>query len=136
MPPSLATLDKGYRFAPVEFGLSHEWVQSYVNAVGDQAIAGVGAYAPPMSLAALAIRALLEQSSLPPGSIHVGQELSFLRPAAVGERLYVRAGVFSRGQRQGWVVMGVGLAVVDAADKVVMDGRATITFPLATPAAA
>jgi len=130
MPPSLATLEKGYRFAPVEFDLSHEWVRSYVNAVADQAISGVGAYAPPMSLAALAIRALLEQSPLPPGSIHVGQELSFLRPAAIGERLYARAEVLSRTGRQGWVMMGVRLAVMDAAEIVVMDGRATITFPV------
>lgn len=130
MAPSLVTLGKGYRFDPVGFDLSPEWVRNYVSAVEDQAIAGLGAYAPPMALAALAIRALLEQSPLPAGSIHVGQDLSFLRPGAIGERLIVRAEVLSRGERQGWILMGVRLVVVEVTESTLMDGRATITFPV------
>jgi acyl dehydratase len=136
MSQSLATLEKGYCFEPAGFNLSDEWVQDYINAVEDQAIVGMGAYAPPMSLAALAIRALLQQSRLPAGSIHAAQEISFLRPVTIGERLYARAEVLSRGERQGWVLMSVGLHVVDAAETVVMDGRAMITFPVGAAVAA
>jgi len=55
--------------------------------------------------------------------------LSFHRPVSVGERLAARAAVISRGERQGWVLMGVELAVDDASGEVVMEGRATVTFP-------
>ena len=130
MPPSLTTLEKGHRFAPATFELSEGWVSDYVAAVEDAAIAGVGDYVTPMALAALSIRALLEQSPLPSGSIHAAQELAFARPAAIGESLSVRAEIVSRGQRRGWVLMGVGLSVEDLAGGVVMDGRATITFPV------
>jgi len=130
MPLSLAALAKGDRLEPVGIDLTDEWVRGYINAVEDQAIVGMGACAPPMSLAALAIRALLAQSPLPAGSIHVAQELSFLRPVAIGERLYTHAEILSRGDRQAWVMMGVRLCVRDSAGDLVMDGRATITFPL------
>ena len=130
MPLSLASLEKGHRFAPATFALSEAWVSDYVAAVEDAAIANVGDYAPPLALAALSIRALLEQSPLPPGSIHAAQELAFARPVEIGESLSVRAEIVSRGERQGWVLMGVGLSVEDSAGAVVMDGRATITFPI------
>jgi len=136
MPLSLATFEKGHRFEPVGFDLSPDWVQAYVDAVEDQAIARVGAYAPSMSLAALAMKALLEQCPLPSGSIHVGQEISFLRPVAIGEMLNARAEVLSRGERQGWVIMAVGLSVLDATETAVMGGRATVTFPIDTTVAA
>jgi len=135
MQSTLAAVEKGHRFEPVRFSLSQEWVRDYVAAVEDGAIGGVGTYAPPMSLASLSIRALLEQSPLPPGSVHIGQELSFRRPAGVGENLTVHAEVSSRGERRGWVLMGVTLAVQSEDGSPVMDGRATITFPVDREAA-
>jgi acyl dehydratase len=128
MPLTLGSLEKGHRFAPATFELSEAWVRDYVAAVEDGAIAGIGDYVPPMALAALSIRALLEQSPLPPGSIHVGHELTFRRPVVIGGSLTAQAEVVSQGERQGWVLMGVGLSVADGAGEVVMDGRATITF--------
>ena len=130
MPSTLASFGKGHRFAPVHFELSQDWVRDYVVAVEDDAIAAMSGFVPPMSLAALSIRALLDEASLPPGSIHVGQELSFRRAVAVGETLTVQAEITSRGERQGWILMGVAMTVDDAAESSVMEGRATITFPL------
>ena len=128
MPITVADLEKGHEFPPVQFDLSREWVDEYVAAVDDSAIAGVGPDAvPPMAVAALAIRALLDHAALAPGTIHAGQELAFHRAASVGDRLDVRARVLSRGERQGWVLMSIDLhADCDAGP--VMTGRATITF--------
>ena len=120
---------KGHRFAAAPCELSEAWVRAYVAATEDAAIANVGDYLPPMALAALSIRALLEQSPLPSGAIHVGQELTFKRPVVIGENLSVQAEVVSRGERQGWVLMGVGLSAADRGGAIVMEGRATITFP-------
>jgi acyl dehydratase len=81
-----------------------------------------------MAIAALSIRALLEHAALAPGTIHAGQEVAFHSAAKTGETLTVGATVASRGERAGWVLMGVDLEA-SGAGGVVMTGRATITFP-------
>lgn len=126
---TLASAQKGHEFSTAEFELSPDWVSAYVTAVEDGAIASLGADAvPPMAVAALAIRALLEGAGLPAGAIHVGQELAFRRAARAGDRLAVKASVASRGERAGWVLMGVDISVESGADEV-MSGRAVVTFP-------
>lgn len=130
MPSTLAALPKGYEFPQTTFTLSAEWVNAYVDAVGDSAIKNIGPdLVPPMAVAALAIRALIEASPLPPGTLHAGQELSFHRAINVGEELSVGAKIVSRGERAGWVLMSVDLEA-SAGDEQVMSGRATITFPV------
>jgi acyl dehydratase len=130
MQSGLARLSKGHRFAPSSFTLSEQWVHDYVVAVEDEAISGLGRFAPPMSLAALAIRSLLAEEPLPPGAIHIGQELAFHQPAPIGETFVMRGEVLSRGERSGWVLMGISLAIEDALGALAMDGKATLTFPL------
>src|SRR3990172_1098106 len=116
MSLSLDLLPKGHKFPPVALDLSPQWVQEYVEAVEDEAIGSLGQdLVPPMALAALSIRALLDSAKLPPGAIHLGQESAFLRPVSVRERLSARAPVASRGARQGWVLMGIDIAVEDEA---------------------
>ncbi|MBW1758592.1 MAG: MaoC family dehydratase N-terminal domain-containing protein, partial [Deltaproteobacteria bacterium] len=133
---TLAGLEKGYEFPAVSFDLSDQWVDAYVASVEDEVVAALdGEFVPPMAIAALAIRALLEHSSLPPGSLHAGQELAFAAPVRRGETLTVAARIASRGERAGWVLMGVELHV--ARDGVaVMTGRATLSFPVAEGAVA
>lgn len=130
MASTLAALPKGYEFPAAAFTLSPEWVSGYIDAVGDAAIQKLGSdFVPPMAVAALAVRALIEASPLPPGSLHAGQELSFSRAVNVGEELTVGATILSRGERAGWVLMSLDLDV-SAAGEQVMGGRATITFPV------
>ena len=130
MPATLAALPKGHEFPSTTFTLSEVWVNAYIDAVGDAAIAAVGdTFVPPMAIAALAIRALIEASPLPPGTLHAGQELSFHRAAQIGDELTVTAAIVSRGERAGWVLMSVDLSV-SSADGAVMTGRATVTFPV------
>jgi acyl dehydratase len=131
LPPALETLPKGHHFPPVEFDLSPQWVREYVAAVEDEAIGPLGQdMVPPMAVAALSIRALLDAAALPAVAIHLGQELAFLRPVGMGERLSARARVASRGERQGWALMGIELDVDDGAGRPVMTGRATVTMPV------
>ncbi|HEY5640279.1 MAG TPA: MaoC family dehydratase [Dehalococcoidia bacterium] len=133
---TLAALEKGHQFPPAAFDLSDEWVDAYVAAVEDEAISALGGGSvPPMAVAALAIRALLERAGLPPGTLHAGQELKFAAPVRRGDTLSVSARIASRGERAGWTLMGVELRV-ERADETVMTGRATISFPAAEGAAA
>jgi hypothetical protein len=55
--------------------------------------------------------------------------LEFRRAVNVGEELSVTARIASRGERAGWVLMSVDLAV-SSAEGQVMTGRATVTFPV------
>ncbi len=133
---TLVALEKGHEFPPASFDLSAEWVEAYVASVEDEAIGALdGGFVPPMAVAALAMRALLEHASLPPGTLHAGQELAFTAPVRRGETLTVAARIASRGQRAGWVLMGVELRVARDGGTV-MTGRATLSFPAAEGTAA
>ena len=134
MPPRLDTLARGHELPATTFELSPEWVRQYVVAVEDEAIGLLGPdLVPPMAVAALAVRALLERATLPPGAVHIGQEMTFRRAARVGERLSASARVVSRGERQGWVLMGIDLSV-EGEGGPIMEGRATVTMPAAAEA--
>jgi acyl dehydratase len=131
MPPRLDSLAKGHEFPATTFELSLEWVGEYVGAVEDEAISLLApGLVPPMAVAALAVRALLERAALPPGAVHIGQEMAFRRAARVGERLSASARIVSRGERQGWLLMGIDLSV-NGEGGAVMEGRATLTMPVA-----
>jgi acyl dehydratase len=133
---TLAELEKGYEFPPASFDLSGEWVDGYVSAVEDGAIASLGGdLVPPMAVAALGVRALLEHAALPPGTLHASQELAFCAPIHRGETLTAFARVGSRGERAGWVLMGVDLRI-ERAGEAVMTGRGLLSFPVAEGAAA
>jgi len=130
MSTSLEALPKGHRFPQAAFNLSPAWVREYVSAVEDEAIGDLGpGLVPPMALAALALRALLQGAELPPGAIHLGQEAAFLRPVRVGESLSVEAEIVHRGERRGWVLMNIDLRIEAAGGEPVMTGRTTVTMP-------
>jgi hypothetical protein len=130
MTVSLADLPKGHEFPETRFEMTSKWVSDYLAAVEDDAIGSLsqGAY-PPLAFAALSIRALLDRASLAEGSIHVAQELSLSLGRPPTGALVARARIASRGERQGWVLMGVELLVEDELRIPMMTGRATITFP-------
>lgn len=131
MPPRLDTLAKGHQVPPSTFELSPQWVRAYTAAVEDEAIGTLdGDLVPPMAVAALAVRSLLEGAQLPPGAIHLGQEIACLRPVRAGERLVAVGRVASRGERQGWIVMGIELNVEAEGGGPVMQGRALLTMPM------
>jgi acyl dehydratase len=130
MPPRLDALPKGHQMPASVFELSEVWVREYAAAAEDQAIDTLDeGLIPPMAVAALAVRALLEGAELPPGTIHLGQEMAFLRPVRLGERLSVSAKVASRGERQGWLLIGIDLNIEDGEHGPVMEGRALLTTP-------
>jgi acyl dehydratase len=130
MTQTLAAFHKGHRFPPTRLTLDEGLVRSYVEAVEDDAIKAHLGLVPPMALAALSVRSLLDTAGLPAGAIHAAQELAFKREAHVGDSLTALASVASRGERAGWVLMGIDLAVHDTKSELVMTGRATITFPV------
>ena len=116
--------DKGYCFRRTEFQLTQEWVADYVGVVEDSAIGAE--VTPPMAVATQAIRILLSEMPLPPGALHGGQDLEFLRPVGRGEQLSLQARVANNSSRRGLTVVAVDLVVEDKSGATVMRGRSTI----------
>jgi hypothetical protein len=117
MALSLADLPKGHEFASQTFEVTPAWVAEYRAAVNDET--RPSSIVPPLALAAL-----------PEGAIHVSQELNSFRAVEQGESVVAKARIGSRGERAGWVLMGVELEVTEEAGDTIVSGRATITFPL------
>ena len=127
MTVSLADVPKGHEFAETRFELTREWVAQYRAAVEDDS--SDPSDAPPLSLASLSIRALLDEAALPSGAIHVSQEMSFSLGRQSSDVVVAKVRVASRGERAGWVLMAIELEVEDETGIPMMKGRATITFP-------
>jgi|RhiMetdeSRZDD1v2_1073273.scaffolds.fasta_scaffold285142_3 acyl dehydratase len=127
MTVSLAGLPKGHEFAPKTLKLKPEWVAEYRAAVADENTPS--SIVPPLALATLTLRSLLEQAALPRGAIHVSQELISFKAVKPGDAVVAKARIGSKGERAGWVLLAVELEVAEEAGDTVTSGRATITFP-------
>jgi len=131
---STELLEKGHRFPPISFVLDEAAVRDYLEATEDAALPALcrahgQAWVPPMAVAALALRGLMEAMGLPPGAVHGSQEFEFRRPVVVGERLGSRAWVAHRSQRSGWLALAVEMEATDEAGQVVLPGRASVLIP-------
>lgn len=133
--PSLAELPRGHELPVADFRLTAEDVRRYLEAVEDHSGAyGQGpegpAWAPPLAIAALALRVILEQVELPAGAIHAGQEVEFRRPLPVGASLRSRSRVAQRSEMRGVVVSVIEFDVEEEGSPTPsVVGRATIMVP-------
>jgi 3-hydroxybutyryl-CoA dehydratase len=139
----LSDVLSGYAFPPSSVTLDAATVRAYLAATDDDnalywhdtappisAHRGTSARAPylvpPLGVAALAFRDLVDLVTRQPGSLHTGQELTFHRPIRVGERLTTRAQVAASSRRRGITALVVEIAVVDDSDDSVLSGRMTL----------
>lgn len=101
----LTNLQAGHEFELVSFSLDTQRVRDYLNATGDE----IGLYeargvAPPLAIAAFALGALLEAVTLPEGTLHISENLSFSAPVPLGGAVECRARLAQRSVRAGMVV--------------------------------
>lgn len=133
--PSLAELPRGHELPVAEFRLTAEDVRRYLDAVEDRSDAyGQGpegpVWAPPLAVAALALRTILETVGLPAGTVHAGQEVEFRRPVPVGASLRSRSRVAQRSEMRGVVVSIIEFEVSeDDSPSPAVGGRATVMVP-------
>ena len=114
--------------------LDADAVSRYTDAVGDQSRLRTGdggqAWAPPMAVAALSLRGVVNDLAIPGGALHVGQELEFREAVPIDETLDCRATVVQNSVRGDWRFMVVQLEVEDSKSRRVMDGKSTIMLPV------
>ena len=134
MSTEIEALEKGHRFPAASFVLDQETVGRYAAAVEDQALPPLAeaegkALVPPMAVAALALRALMEALALPAGAVHASQEFRFLRPALVGERITTSAWLAQRSQRKEWLALAVEMEATGEGGETVLRGRISALIP-------
>jgi len=131
---AIEALEKGHQFSATSFVLDEDAVARYVEAVEDEALPRLAqaegkAWVPPMAVAALALRSLMEEMVLPAGAIHISQELEFVRAVEAGERITCRAWLSHRSQRGGWWVLAVEMEGAGESGQPVLAGRSTVMVP-------
>lgn len=134
MPVDYAALKPGREISYRSYDLDPDTVARYVNAVGDESRlmtgADGGALAPPMAVAALGLRGVIEELDIPGGTLHTSQELEFNGPVRVGEALECHATLLQNSVRGDRRFIVVELAVEDGNHQRVLKGKSTLVLAL------
>ena len=123
-------LEAGYEFPPGSYKLDAETVSTFLKAVEDTSpLYKDSGLVPPMAVAASAMATLSSTISLPPGSIHVSQELDFVGAVKLDEKLTNQA-VISRAQKRGKLhLIAVTLNVCNESQETVLTGKTSFILP-------
>ena len=131
MPVDYSALKPGQVVSNQTYRLDAETVTKYVDAVGDRSglFDGATGPAPPMAVAALALRGIVKDLALTNGALHAGQELAFERIVSIGETLECQATVVQTSVRGEWQFVVVRTEISDGAGMKVMDSKSTLAIP-------
>lgn len=123
-------LSTGYEFEPADIRLTEDSVLKYLDAVeGDRYIYEKDNIVPPMAIAALAMTAMAEGLSMPPGAVHVSQDLQFLKPVGFGESVTSNAKVNRKVQRGKINMMTIGINIFNKNNELVLTGETSFILP-------
>lgn len=116
------------------FELDADTIRGYVAAVDGgspvQVDADDGAtLAPPMAVAALMLRGVVNDLELPGGTLHTGQELEFAGTVRAGDELECTATVAQSSVRGGRRFVVFRLAVENGGGETVLTGTSTLMVP-------
>ena len=133
MPIDYGDLTVGQKISDRTHLLDAVLVSRYVDAVEDRATLHSSVdgrpLVPPMAVAALSLRGVVQDLEIPGGTLHAGQELEFRGAVGVGAALDCSATLAQNSVRGEWRFLVVELEVVDGAGLVVMTGKSTIIVP-------
>lgn len=120
----------GHILDEVHFQLKASLVKDYVSVVDDQSqLYRSTELVPPMAVASLGVRMLLQGLDLPPGAIHVAQELTTHRAASQGQQVSCRAQVAQSSQRRDGLFLVLQFTVSDEVGQPILDGRTMLMVP-------
>lgn len=123
-------LKAGDELSPTRHKLDASIVSTYLQAVEESSrLYQTGELVPPMAVAAYAMAALFEAISLPPGAIHVSQELEFIDKVNVGDTITCSAKVIRKQDRGRLHLMTVGLDIYNQNRKKVLVGKTSFVLP-------
>lgn len=138
-------LKLGQRFSVHRHTLDSDMAAEYARAVQDAnpplADETGREIVPPMAVAALSLRGIVEDLRIPGGTLHAGQEFEFGAVVRVGDSLRCDAVISQNSVRGGWRFLSVECAAMDedadgdnGVSAAVMTGKSVIMIPAdATP---
>jgi len=130
-------LDTGYEFPPASYNLDAEIISKYLEAVEEssslywradnpRALTGL---VPPMAITTYAMTMLLQRLSLPAGSIHVTQEIEFLKVIEVGTRITCQAKVSQKWKRSKFHLLTIDLTILDQNKELAQIDKVSFILP-------
>ncbi len=120
----------GYEFPPVSYQIGSARVADSLGAVDEvNAPYRDTGLVPPVAVAALALAALSEGMTMPPGAIHVSQEVEFLATVSTADTVTSRATVARSQNRGKFHMVTVALRVVNQGEKEVMAAKTSFILP-------
>jgi len=130
-------LDTGYEFPPASYDLDAATISKYLEAVGEssslywrsdnpQALTGL---VPPTAITTYAMTMLLHRLLLPPGSIHVTQEIEFLKAIEIGTRITCQAKVSQKWKRGKFHFLTIDLSISEQTGELVQSGKVSFILP-------
>lgn len=129
MSTVLTSFAAGHEFATVSFSLEPQRVRDYLAATGDELpLYETSGVTPPLAIAAFALGALLEEVSLPEGSLHISEGLVNSAPVPLGATVECRARLAQRSVRAGMVV-SVLESQISYDGKLAVSTKATVMSP-------
>ena len=114
--------------------LDSDTVEAYLDAIGVSKPVDVendsrNWFAPPMSVAALGLKGVIQDLSIPEGTLHVSQDLEFKRTVKVGATLTCQAKLLQNSIRSGKRFIAIDLKIENADHDTVLTGRSTLVIP-------
>ena len=124
-------LAPGFELPPSSYKLDFAMVATYLKAIEETSDLYQGTtLVPPMAIAAYAMTALSERISIPPGTIHVSQEIEFIDTVSVGDTIICHAKVSRKQDRGRLHLLAIDLNVFKQNQKVVLAGTTSFVLPM------
>ncbi|MSQ41410.1 MAG: hypothetical protein EXR55_07160 [Dehalococcoidia bacterium] len=128
---ALQALSPGDALLTSSMAFTWKEIEEYLEAVEDpQTLYWERQVVPPMALATRAIRELLSQLSLPPGSVHIAQDVEFVAPCRFGTALTLEGRLFQNAVRGPMHFLGITFDVHDPQGTVILRGKSTVILPV------
>ncbi len=120
----------GFEFQPQSYKLDASTVSAYLEATREtNDIYRKEGLVPPMAVTAFAMAALGSAVTMPPGTIHVSQELDFLKLVKVGDTITCFSKVSRKQDRGGLHLMNTDITVLNQNQEKVLTGRVGFILP-------
>lgn len=131
----ITELKPGDKIPPSSFNLESDRIKDYIEAVEESSgyftHFSQGSLSPPAACASLALAALLKDIELPPGAIHLSQEIKLSKPVRVGQTLHCHGSLVQNQLRGRLRIMSIELVVNGEDGEVVLEGKTS--FILSEP---
>jgi acyl dehydratase len=120
----------GFEFPSRSYTLDATTVSAYLEATREtNAMYLDESLVPPMAVTAFAMAALASVATISPGTVHVSQELDFLKLVKVGDTITCYSKVSRKQDRGGLHLMNTDITVLNQNQEQVLTGRVGFILP-------